>query len=277
MNTPTKVDISGFNRGMTGFVDKLGIAGPVVLKKEMGELLKTLVRVTPPKLPARTRANIEGDVLTSFTVLAHNDVHFNSVDKPIGPSGIKWYRWNSSHLYGVEPDQDKTKSTPSELGALYYSTRVSVTKSNGGEIVGGTAYRTAPFKHPRRNQTVQLAARYLIKRSTANRLIKTIQSHVGRLKAGWLASWDVLAPGGSNKPPQWVMRHKSGARGYYINGLGVKGYPTFTIANTAKGVGNPKLKLDSLVRLALAIRVKAMKTNLGMFTHGKKSLIDYSR
>ena len=53
--------------------------------------------------------------------------------------------------------------------------------------------------------------------------------------------------------------------------------PHSTIANTAKGVGNPKLKLDSLVRLALAIRVKAMKTNLGMFTHGKKSLIDYSR
>ena len=41
------VDISGFNRGMAGFVDRLGLHAPVVLKKEMGELVKTLVKVTP--------------------------------------------------------------------------------------------------------------------------------------------------------------------------------------------------------------------------------------
>ena len=86
MNQPSTVDISGFNRGMTGFVDKLGLSAPVVLKKEMGELLKTLIRTTPPKNPTKTRASISDTVSSRFEA----EVVWGNGPRPI----VKSYRPN---------------------------------------------------------------------------------------------------------------------------------------------------------------------------------------
>lgn len=271
----TEVNFDNFTAGMQGFVDKLGVSGPVVMKKEMGELVKTLVRITP----ASQTNKIQQEVFNRFTVLAHNSVTFNSVKAGIGPSGIKWYRWNSGGLYGAEPDQDKTDASVEDLRALYYSTRVSMTRSDGSTVTGGRAYRVLDFKHPRKTQKVFLAAKYLIKRATATKLAQKIARSRGRLKAGWMAAvfGGALDLTGGNLPPQWVTRHRAGVAGYFVNGLGNKTFPSFTIANTAAGVGNPKNNLNALVRTALAIRSKAMATNLRQFMAGKKHLGDYAK
>ena len=250
---------------MTGFVDKLGLSGPLVLKKEMGELLKTLIRTTPPKNPTKTRASISDTVSSRFEAAAEDRSfersHYNG---QVGASGILWYQVDSKFLRGVAPDKDMRKAGVEELEAL----RWRITPKGRLNL---------PFKHPHKSQRVLIYQKILTRKSTVNKLIAKLKTHVGRLKAGWLASWDFLSPTGGNQPPQWVTRHKSGARGYFVNGLGVKGYPTFTIANTAKGVGNQKLNLNGIVRTALAIRAKAMSANLRMFMRGKKNMADYAK
>jgi len=258
------VDISGFNRGMTGFVDRLGIEGPVVLKKEMGELLKTLIKITPPKDPAKTRGSIGNSISTKFAAAGDSDLSEHGGGGKVGKSGILWYRTDSDFLRGVAPENDMRKASVEELRPLLYRLRKS-----GRQIL--------PFRHPRDQQRVMILQTVLTRRSTVNKLIAQIKGHVGRLKAGWLASWDRLSPGGGNQPPQWVTRHKAGARGYFVDGLGVKGFPSFTIANTAVGVGNPRNNLTWLVQGALNIRAKAMRANLALFMKGKKHLGDYAR
>ncbi len=252
---------------MTGFVDKLGIAGPVVLKKEMGELLKTLVRVTPPKEPSKTRASIDKNVGGAFNALGESHRSFDDTDAKVSASGIKWYAHDNKHLFGVAPDKDMTKASREDLLAVYYRT---YRRSNG------RAYLELPFKRARKIQRVAISVKILTARKTIRALQSKIKSHVGRLKAGWLAAWDTVKPTGSNMPPQWVWRHKQGCKGYFINGLTTKNFPTFTIANTGKGVGNPKSNMVCIVQNALRIRSKAMKKNLTLFMRGKKHLSDYA-
>lgn len=259
------VDISKFNRGMTGFVDKLGIEAKVVLKKECGELLKSLVRVTPPREPAKTRASIDANVGGAFNSFGTEHRSFAGTDEAAGPSGIKWYAWDNKHLFGVAPDKDMRQASQSDLLSVYYRRFI---RSNG------RAYIEVPFKHPRKTQRVAISVKIMTGKAQVRSLAVKIKSHVGRLKAGWLASWDRLQPTGGNQPPNWVWRHKQGAHGYFIDGLGNKDFPSFAIANYSKGAGNG---LNFVIQNALRIRVKAMQKNLTFFMKGKKNLSDYAQ
>lgn len=256
------IDISKFNRGMAGFVDKLGIEAKVVLKKETGELLKTLIKVTPPADPSKTRNRIKQQVASRFDEASSVDV--TGIDQA-GESGIVWTRHTKKYLYGISRELDKrSESNVKRAAALYYG-------------LTAKGRRILPFLKPRKRQKVYLRQRIFLQSGMKKKIGAYFAKHVGRLKAGWLASWDVLAPTGGNQPPKWVTRHKQGARGYFIYGLGIKNYPTFIIANTAAGVGNKKNNLDWLAQKALAIRAKAMKTNLALFMRGKKNVGDYAR
>ena len=258
----TTVDISGFNRGMTGFVDRLGISGPVVLKKEMGELVKTLVKITPGADAEKLRKNISGKFDTIGD--ANNSWHAGG---GLGETGdIEWYAVDSRFLYGVAKQADRRDASVDDLKALLYT----ITKSGHRLNVPIKGHKT---------QRALITQTILTKASTVKKLIAAKLKNRGRLKAGWMAAvfQGALQLTGGNKPPQWVTRHASGARGYFLNGLGVKNYPTFTIANTAAGVGNPKNNLDWLVQKALNIRAKAMQANLTLFMRGKKNLSDYAK
>jgi hypothetical protein len=250
---------------MTGFVDRLGIEARVVLKKEMGELVKTLVRITPAadvvKLKAFNESQFEkvGDSNNS------NVSHAHGGGWKIGKSGILWYAVDSNFLRGIAPEKDMRSASAEELKALSYQ----ITKK-------GHALNL-PFRNRKTSQRVLLAQTILTKASTVKKMIALKLKNRGRLKAGWLAAWDFLSPGGGNQPPQWVTRHKVGAHGYFLDGLGVKDHPMFTIANFAAGVGNSRNNLDWLVQKALNIRAKAMQANLGLFMRGKKHLSDYAR
>lgn len=256
------VDISGFNRGLTGFVDQLGLSGPVVLKKEMGELVKTLVRITPGADSKKIRADISRKFETiGDSENSNHDTHGGGKE---GNQGINWYHFTSSFIHGVAEQNDKRDASVEELKALSY------------QITRGGHRLNVPIKGHSRQRAL-IYQTILTRASTVKKLIAEKVRNRGRLKAGWLASWDFLKPSGGNQPPQFVMRHKSGARGYYLNGLGVKNFPSFTIANTAAGVGNARLNLDWIVQKALGLRAKAMKTNLALFMRGKKNLADYAK
>jgi hypothetical protein len=260
----TTVDISGFNRGMTGFVDRLGIEARVVLKKEMGELVKTLVKITPGADVAKLKGFNESQ-FEKVSDSNNSNLSGGHGGGRMGKSGILWYNVDSNFLRGIAPEKDMRSASAEELKALSYQ----ITKR-------GHALNL-PFQNRKTSQRVLLAQTILTRASTVKKMITLKLKNRGRLKAGWLAAWDFLSPGGGNQPPQWVTRHKSGAHGYFVDGLGVKDHPVFTIANYATGVGNSKNNLDWLVQKALNIRAKAMQVNLGLFMRGKKHLSDYAR
>ncbi len=262
MKVRATVDISGFNRGMQGFVTKLGLEAPIVLKKEMGELVKTLVKTTPGADAKKIRNQINRKFEQLSDDRNSNTAWANGGGR-VGKSGILWYAVNSDYLSGVAPENDKRNATVAELRQLSYR----VTKS------GRLNYPIRNHRHQRAliHQTI------LTRRSTVNKLAAEKVKARGRLKAGWMSAvfGGALTLSGANQPPQWVTRHRQGVKGYFINGLGVKDNPRFTIANTAAGVDNPKNNLDSIVNGALAIRANAMQKNLLLYMSGKKKITDY--
>jgi hypothetical protein len=258
------VDISGFTRGMTGFVDKLGISGPVVLKKEMGELVKTLVKVTPGADAKKLAEYNEA----KFDKIA--DKNNSWVDPKAGGKeghgGLRWYSFTSNFIYGVAPEKDMRDATAEELQKLSWQ----ITKS-GRQL-------NLPIKG-HKHQRALISQTILTKASTVKKMIALKLKNRGRLKAGWMVAvfQGALELTGGNQPPQWVTRHAAGARGYFINSLATPNFPSFTIANTAAGVGNSKNNLNWLVQKALNIRAKAMTANLALFMHGEKNLADYAQ
>jgi hypothetical protein len=257
------IDLSAVNAGLEGLSRELGIESKVVLQKETGEMIKTLVKISPPEDPGKTRQSIETDILSKFEAASDSGNSHLERNGKAGPSGILWYKVDQRFLRGVAPADDKRQASVEDLGRL----RHDITQK------GRTSVH---FKAPRRHQKVLLTKTILTKRSTVRRLIARVKTHVGRLKAGWLTA-AVRGPihlTGSNMPPQYVTRHQDNAKGTYIDGLGQKN-PEFTIINRARGIG--QRQVPQLINAAARIRAKAMKENLQLFLRGKKKLSDYVR
>jgi hypothetical protein len=267
MNDIVEVDISGFNAGMAGLVNRCRIEPRKVVVKETGELMKTLVRVTPPSEPAKTRQRIAAKVTSRFQAAETVEASGSG-----GKSGSRygngetdWYAWSPQFLFGVSPDKDLRRASVDDLSALYY--RLTAT--------GKQSYQFTRFKN--RRQRILISQKVLTKQSTIKKLIAKLQSHIGRLKAGWLVAYSTgaIPLTGGNMPPAFVTRHMNGAKGRFIDGLGVEDYPTFAIGNSAKGVGDKRVA--HFVSGALDIRAKAMVQNARLIFSGKKKLADYAK
>lgn len=249
----TGVDISRFNAAASRMVEVLNLNARDVVQKESGELMKTLVRITPPTYLAKSREALKTRIRRSFDAAA------TIGDKADG--GSMWYNATSKFLFGVAPERDLRKADLNTIRTVY----LSLSRSSGAQHI--------PFKKPRKEQMVRLAQSLVISTQKKQALLALLQKSFGRLKAGWLGAWDRLQPQGQNMPPAYVMRHKSGCRGSYIDGLGVKSHPTFTISNFAVGIGDPKIA--PIIRNALRIRAKAMEENFRLMRSGKKFIGDY--
>jgi hypothetical protein len=167
----------------------------------------------------------------------------------------------------VAADSDMRKSSESYLLQVYYRSK----------IIQLHRRIVLPFKNRKTSQRVALLGKILTTTKQVNIIIKRIQGHVGRLKCGWLVAvrdGAIRLSGSDFIPPQWVTRHLKGARGWFINELGRPQTPTFTIANTSKGVSAGVSKY--FVQQALNIRAKAMAANLAHFLSGKKPLSAYA-
>jgi hypothetical protein len=256
------VDMSLFNRGVAGLIQKAKLNSRDVVEKESGELMKTLVRTSPPRDPKKTREAIRTTILGRFEMVDMNP-HPKYTGK-VGQSGILWYFADKDFLRGIAPDKDMRDASVKELARI----RHQITPQGRLKL---------PFKHPRRNQKVLLYQNIVVKQAILKKLITQEQRKVGRLKAGWLVAVGkgVIRLSGGNQPPQWVQRHVMGARGDFQNGLSNTEFPSFTIINRAKGIG--KRSVRAIVQMAVNIRGKAMAKNALFFAKGKKQLSDYAR
>lgn len=259
-----------FERGLADFIGKTGLEMPVVLKKECAELIKTLVRISPPSQPDKTKSSIVNSVYTTMGALNHDIAPRHQ--KLIGSGDATvWYAFNSEYLYGVAAEKDLTKASVAELKKVYLAGSTKAGKSRG--------YQIYDFKHGRKQQRVKIAQKVITTVKQRQNLIDYLWKHIGRLKAGWLVAVgeQIVTLSGDNMPPKWVTKHIAGAHGTAIDDTGNASFPSITISNYAAGVGNRRNNLDYLVKSALAIRVKAMAKNATLYMKGKKHLSDYAR
>lgn len=265
-------DMTGFNRGVVGLIQTLRVQPRVVVEKEGGELIKTLVRQSPPRHPAKSRAKVRAEVARRFEALGSAaSSRFDSKSAAVGSTGVKWYAWDERFLWGTAPDLDGRKFSPELLRAVYYKTRVTEYGGRKGRIV-------TQFKNRRTTQRVIITRKILTTQQQTARLAASINRNFGRLKAGWLVAVfrGVIRLTGGNVPPQWVKKHLSTqTKGDVQNQLAVQANPSFTIINRAVGIG--QRQVQGIVRIAVAIRAKAMATNITQFASGKKFISQYAR
>lgn len=248
-----------FQRGIKGLVLDCGINAKKVVAKEMGELEKTLSRLSPKADPKK----IKTDINRRFAVMGSSEHEFDSAGPRRsfeGQGDVRWYAANSRALYGVKADADYRKASVEDLKKLMYA------RTKGGKIRG---------KHGR--QAVYITQRVLTKASTVARLAAAKVRNRGRLAAGWLVATfrGPIKITGSGQPPKFVTRHAEGARGTFIDSLAVPNFPRFTITNFAKGISGKTI--NGMIQKALNIRGKAMAANALMFMKGKKKIADYAR
>ncbi len=263
LQATTEIDFSRFNAGMAGFVSKLGIESVKVVRKETGELIKSLVRLTP----AADSKKITSFLTNKFDTLAderNSSTDWNHGGGKAGSGGMIWFCVTSNYLIGVAPEKDMRGASVDELKRLSYQT------TKGGKRLN------VPIRN-HKHQRALIHQTILTKASTVKKLIAAKIKNRGRLKAGWLAAvfGNSITLDGGSQPPEYVMRHR-GNGGYFIDELGRNGFPSFTIANTSAGVGSKTNNLNWLVQRASDIRAKAMQTNLSLYLRGKKFIGDYA-
>lgn len=244
-----------FSRGVAGLVYGAGLDARVVVPKEISELIKTLVRLSPKAQPAKIRS----DVIKRFTVFGREGRDFiQGKDTFQGHGEVAWYFASSHQLSGVKKEADLRAASVADLKALMYQ------RTRAGAIRGR-----------RGRQMVYISQKILTKASTVAKLAAAKVRNRGRLAAGWLVSvvkGPIKITGG--RIPEFVNRHAQGARGSYIDGITGK-FPRFTIINTAVGIGQKSV--DGIVKSAVKIRAKAMQANALLFMKGKKNISDYAR
>lgn len=261
------IDMTGFNQGIAALLRSVGATSREIVAKETGELIKTLVNITPPSSDVakkKVESNISKDIRGTFAALGkHNNFEYDQAQT--SPSGVKWYAASSKYLFGALPENDMTKAGNKELLTAHYSTRT----------IQGSKRIVAPFRNRKTSQKAAIITRLIVKESQIKRLITKVQKSVGRLKAGWIVAVrdGKIRIGGANLPKRFVTRHAQGARGRWESGLDVKDHPTFLIANFAKGI--TQKSMNFFVGRALQIRFAAMLKNAELFTKGKKNLSDY--
>lgn len=254
-----------FNRQMQRKVDILKLNAKDVVVREAGQLALTLMKITPPKDPKRTRDIIETKLSRKFAGAMNPSRTYENtessawggdVGKKRGSGDVFWYVWTPTALYGVSKEAADYRNA-NEQGVY----RLLFETTAGGKTKVGQ----------RGKQRVYITQKYLVKPSMVKKVIARVKRHVGRLKAGWAVSWqDVGSPTGTvASPPQWVMKHAATARslgkGQSQPELGLPGGPTFTLINRNAGART----LEWLIRDAMKIRAKAMATQLLRYWKGQ--------
>jgi hypothetical protein len=250
------IDTDRFNEVLADFDGMLRSRGlyagrglPDLMKYQGGQLARTLINITPPREKAKSQQAIQKKVSGRFAVLNNPERLFQQgTGGKHGSGDVYWYAWNSTQLYGVMRDSDMTKASVEDLYQLYLK----------------TTYRGTVKLGMRGKQKVRVWQKILAKKATVNKLIKRIQSHLGRQKAGWLPAWRKCgAPGAV--VPQWITRHEQGVRGRAELRMTGEEF-SVTFYNSAVGI----VKSQKLVASALKIRVTAMVKDIGLYVRGIK-------
>lgn len=239
-----EIDMTEFNSSVINYVANLGQAAGMVVRRQAGALASTLIRISPPTDVRLTKQRIKDRVSQRFVKMNNSDRKFRRGGKggKHGRGDIRWYSWQSDALYGVQKQNDMRDASVEDLRQLLHTMNVKGTKTLG----------------QRGKQRVVVWQKQLVRKATVNKLIRRIQDHVGRLKAGWVVSWQGFGSPG-RQPQAYVMKHLAGARGSFIDNTRSTQQPNATITNSS--VGADKLK-GKIVQNALKIRIEAMRKDV---------------
>lgn len=245
------VNVNEFSRGINRLVTRVGLDSKRVVKKEVGELVKTLVKISPPSNLASSKKKPEKSVRLVFRA-PPNDAFRG---KKLGRKNYRWLYASPDALVGVDAKDYRLDLDSNTAKRQLYNPP----RGKAGIDLGR-----------RGKQKVIQINRKIVRRQTFNQVIRKVQNNFGRLKAGWMVGVfnGQLQLTGGNRPPAWVTKHRSGVRGATINGLETPGNPSFTIINNAKGVGSERVR--EITASALKIRAKAMAANLKRILSGQK-------
>lgn len=256
MDAGFETNFGDFNRNMARYCDELGMAGPEVVRKQAGLLARTLIELSGPKSVSKAKEKIGAGVQRAFG----SDSRDSGIETggKHGSGDVHWYSWDEKNLRGIARDVDVRDKTSDDLYDLYNKLRGMQTSR--GMLIAGK----------RGKQTIKIWQKYVAKKSQLAKLIRRLQGHIGRRQAGWLPAWRITgSPQGSAGPVgQKVLDHENGARGFYLDGLGIPNGPTFELVNTAVGSS----KLNAIVSSALRIRAKAMADDLRLYIRGIKKV-----
>jgi hypothetical protein len=245
------IQLNEFNRGINRLITRCRVEPARVLKTEVGELTKTLVRLSPPRNLGLAKSKAEKDVRKVIRPLPTN--HFRT--PKLGKKDKRWLYATPHALVGVATEDYLTISAVKPAKRKLYQ----------------APDRAATQRLGRRGeQVVTKTNRLVVSRAVYQGLLRNLKANFGRLKAGWLIGvfrGQIQLTGG-NKPPQWVLKHRHGARGDSIDQLKIPSQPSFTIINRAKGVSSDLVR--NVVRSAIAIRAKAMKAKAALILSGKR-------
>ena len=260
--TVTFRETPAFQQGLTALIYQAGLNAKKVVAKETGELEKTLIRVSLPRSLQKTRANITSGIESKFALAGNSSLSEQRNGGKVGKSGIEWYHVDSKFLRGIAPQSDKRNASVEEIAKLRW--RISAK----GRL-------NLPFKNRRGSQSVLLYQTILTKAATVKKVIAQAKNAIGRRAAGWLpaSTRGAIKLTGGNMPPASVTRHAQGARGTFVDGLGIPNFPRFTLVNNAKGINQKAM--FGLIKMAMSIRAKAMQRNALLFMSGKKKISDY--
>ena len=255
----TTFDMTGFNQGMAGLVQATGASMKQVVEKETGELIKMLVRLSPPKSVPKSTSAIRRSIDLRFSILPNSNK-----DDLSGGGDLKWVGSNDKYLFGIRANLDMRKDSAVAIASQFNKFHRSR---------GGVSRWIKPFKHARKTQQVAIDQRVVITQKQANDTLKLIVKRFGRLKAAWLDSvfkGIIQITGGSI--PGYVTKHRGDHLGDSVNQLTMPNAPAFTVISRAAGVKS----MDRVIKFAVNARVKSMKTNAALFTSGRKNLSDYA-
>jgi hypothetical protein len=250
------LDISGWNAKAARYVTELGIDGQKVIKTQAGLLVRTLINLTPPRKLGESQKAIDHNVKARFGLVSSLSTGFvQGNGGKAGHGDVRWLFSTPHLLMGVEKDRDMTKAGSDELYKLYFAIR----QRRGYQERG-----------LRGKQSVRIWQKVTTTEKQSKQVANRVKAHLGRQKAGWLPSYDELRPAGA-APPQWVTRHRQGARGTFLSGLMVPGAPSVTLVNRAFGIEKSAI----VVKQALQVRERAMVKDIDLYLKGVKKKADF--
>lgn len=256
------IDTTGFTQGMAGLVQTTGATMKTIVEKETGELIKMLVKLSPPKSLAKTRQTIEHQMEQRFTIMP--DAFKDAV--PSSSGAVEWYFANDKYLYGIKEELDFRNAGGQEIAAKFATYHRGKT--------GSTRWHF-PFQHPRKTQRVSINQNIVIAKANAAAAVKILVKKFGKLKASWLvAVRDGLINITGGAIPSWVTQQLKNAAGRAISELYVPNAPAFTIINNSPGISHANI--NRIVKFAIQARIISMKKNAELFTRGVKHLGDYA-
>lgn len=251
-------DISRLNERMGKYARELKLVPRDVVKMQAGLLARELAEGAAPRSKSALERSIEKDVSKVYAPAPRQMIPMAHRQG----KGFVWIMATPNVVMGVKPNDYHLDDSIEDLTRLFHKTnpRGNRYEQMGArrETLGNAIMRAA---RSRGAQKVVRLNRIVVRRGVYRDYITALKKRAGILGGSWVIAWPVLQPKGRT-PAAYKFRHVEDgtARGTYIDGLGIPGFPKFSLVNRAAGCENPRQ--IEMVRGKLIYRLEAMTADL---------------